>query len=71
MEEIKNIKKTLVLGESGTLVKCMLLDSMEEIRGANPKLTNDELAKAHSVLLIEIENIKKQQENEQEHTTEY
>ena len=68
MEKIENIKKILVLGESGTLVKCMLLDSIEEIRAANPKLSDDELQKAHSVLQTEIENIKKTQENEQAFT---
>lgn len=68
MEKIKNIKKTLVLGESGTLVECMLLDSIEEIKGANPKLSNDELAKAYEVLQSEIKIIRKEQENEEKFT---
>lgn len=70
MEKIKNIKKTLVLGVSGTLVECMLLDSIEEIKEANPKLTSEELAKAYEVLQTEIERIKSEQENEQQYLTE-
>lgn len=64
MGKIENIKKTLVLGESGALVKCMLLDSIEEIKVANPKLSDEELAKAYEVLQAEIENLKTEQVNE-------
>lgn len=70
MKKIENIKKTLVLGESGTLVKCMLLDSIEEIKATNPKLSDEELAKAYEVLQTEIKNVKFEQEHEQELTTE-
>lgn len=66
MKEIENIKKTLVLGESGTLVKCMLLDSIEDIKAANPKLSDEELAKAYEVLQTDIKNLKTEQENTKE-----
>lgn len=62
MKEIENIRKTLVLGESGTLVKCMLLDSIEDIKGANPKLTDEELIKVYNTLQAEIESLKNEQE---------
>lgn len=70
MEKIENIKKTLVLGESGTLVKCMLLDSIEEIKAANPKLTNEELTKAYEVLQSEITSNNELLNYEQDLTTE-
>lgn len=67
MKEIENIKKILVLGESGTLVKCMLLDSIEEIKAANPKLSDEELVKAHGILQGQIAAINEAIKLEQEH----
>lgn len=60
--KIVNETKHLVLGITGSEVKCMLLDSLEQIKKTNPHLTEVEVEQAFEILQREIK--RKQEELE-------
>lgn len=58
MEQIENKSKILILGVSGTLVKCNLLDEKSAIKSKNKKLTDEEIDTVYEILQKEIEQQK-------------
>lgn len=63
MEQIENKKKRMMLGITGSIVTCMLLDNKEQIKSKNKKLTDEEIGKVYEILQKEIEQQKEMTKN--------
>lgn len=54
-QKIENNKKRMMLGITGSVVTCMLLDNKEQIKSKNKKLTDEEIDTVYEILQKEIE----------------
>lgn len=64
--EIKNEKRHLILGVTGTEVKCMLFDDIADIKAVNPHITGEDAIKAFDILQKQIAEIKEKREQNRE-----
>lgn len=62
-QKIENKKKRMMLGITGSVVTCMLLDNKEQIKPKNKKLTDEEIDNVYDILQKEIEQQKELTKN--------